>query len=90
MNLRHIKGAVNITSLDSLKMMIQKKDKTTEFLVYGSSSDLGAVVCLELIKSGYPKVNYLSQGLYDFVWSTANVEDCKTGRNYLTDHEGLY
>jgi rhodanese-related sulfurtransferase len=90
MNLGHIRGAVNVVSLDSLKRIVQTKDKSTKFLIYGSTSDLGAAVSLELMKSGYRNVDFLSEGFYDFVWSTANVEECKAGRNLLTDHEGLY
>ena len=89
-NLGHIRGAVHVGSLDSLRMIVPAKDKSTEFLVYGSTTDMDALVSLELIKMGYRKVNYLSQGFYDFVWSTANVEECKAGREFLVDHEGLY
>ncbi len=89
-NLGHIKGAINITSPDSVETITRTKDKSTVFLVYGSTSDMAAVICRDLVKDGYQNVNLLNHGLYDFVWSTANVEECKSGRAFLTDHEGLY
>ncbi len=89
-NLGHIKGAINITSPDSVEMTIRAKDKSSVFLVYGSGSDMAAIICRNLIKDGYQNVNLLNHGLYDFVWSTANVEECKSGRGFLTDHESLY
>ncbi len=90
MNLGHIKGAINVTSPDSVEIITRVKDKSTVFLVYGSTSDMAAIISRKLIKEGYKNVNLLNQGLYDFVWSTANVEDCKPGREFLIDHEGLY
>ncbi|HTB23769.1 MAG TPA: rhodanese-like domain-containing protein, partial [Puia sp.] len=89
-NLGHIKGAINITSPDSAGMIARTKDKSSVFLVYGSGSDMAAIICRNLVKDGYQNVNLLNHGLYDFVWSTANIEECKSGRDYLTDHEGLY
>ncbi len=89
-NLGHIKGAINITSPDSVEMITRTKDKSSVFLVYGSGSDMSAIICRNLVKEGYQNVNLLNHGLYDFVWSTANIEECKSGRDYLTDHEGLY
>ncbi len=90
LNLGHIKGAIHVASLDSLSIIVREKRKSTLFLVYGSNSDMGTLVCRELKKNGFQRVNFLNQGLYNFVWSTANVEDCKGGRDFLTDHEGLY
>jgi len=90
LNLGHIKGAIHVASIDSLGIIIREKQKTTLILVYGSNTDMATLVCRELIKKGYQRVNYLNQGLYNFVWSTANVEDCKAGRDFLTDHDGLY
>ncbi len=89
-NLGRIKGAINITSPDSVGIITRTKDKSTVFLVYGSTSDMAAIICRDLVKGGYQNVNLLDHGLYDFVWSTANVEECKSGRDFLTDHEGLY
>ncbi len=90
LNLGHIKGAIHISSPDSVKIFVGQKDKSTAFLIYGSGSDMGAIVSRELVKEGYQNVNFLCQGLYHFVWSTANIEDCKAGKEFLTDHEGLY
>jgi rhodanese-related sulfurtransferase len=89
-NLGRMKGAIHLTSPDSLENIILQKDRSALFLVYGTGSDSGAIVCRELIKKGFPHVYLLSQGLYHFVWSTANVEKCKAGKEFLTNHEGLY
>jgi rhodanese-related sulfurtransferase len=89
-NLGRMKGCVHVTSPDSLENIILQKDRSTLFLVYGSGDDSGAMVCRQLINKGFLHVYLLSQGLYHFVWSTANVENCKAGREYLTNHEGLY
>jgi len=60
-------------------------------LVYGGMSpESGYNTCEALAKKGFKNVHLLSQGLYRFVWATANVEDCKPGRALLTNHEGLY
>ncbi|MCW3108830.1 MAG: rhodanese-like protein [Segetibacter sp.] len=90
LNLGRIKGAVHIPSLGSLEKFIQEKDRSAQFLVYGSGSDFGNVVCQTLVKKGFRYVNLLSQGLYRFVWSTANIEDCQHGKSFLINHEGLY
>jgi len=89
-NLGRMKGAIYLSSPDSLENIILQKDRSTLFLVYGSGSDSGVIVCRELIKKGFPHTYLLSQGLYHFVWSTANIENCKAGREFLTNHEGLY
>ena len=89
-NLGRMKGAIHLSSPDSLENIILQKDRSTLFLVYGGGSDSGAIVCRELIKKGFLYVYFLSQGLYHFVWSTANVENCKAGKEFLTNHEGLY
>jgi rhodanese-related sulfurtransferase len=90
LNLGHLKGAFHVASLDSLEIILRQKGKSSQFLIYGSSSDMGAMVCREMIKKGYLHVNFLIQGFYHFVWSTANVENCQAGKAFLTDHEGLY
>jgi rhodanese-related sulfurtransferase len=89
-NLGHIKGAVHVTTLQSLDTVVQNKPGSAGFLVYGSNSGFAATVCKELIKKGYRQVDLLSQGLYHLVWSVANVEDCEDGKGFLVDHEGLY
>jgi hypothetical protein len=85
-----LNSAATLSSPDSLENIILQKDRSTLFLVYGSGSDTGAIVCQELVKKGILYVYLLSQGLYHFVWSTANIEDCKAGREFLVNHEGLY
>jgi rhodanese-related sulfurtransferase len=89
-NLGQMKGAIHLSSPDSLENIILQKDRSTLFLVYGSGSDSGSIICRKLIKKGFRRVYLLSQGLYHFVWSTANVENCKGGKQFLTNHEGLY
>jgi rhodanese-related sulfurtransferase len=90
LNLGRIKGAVNIASTESAEKLIGNNDSSTPILVYGSNSGLAASICQQLVKKGYQNVSFLSQGLYRFVWSTANIENCKEGKEFLTDHEGLY
>jgi rhodanese-related sulfurtransferase len=89
-NLGRMKGAIHLSSPDSLENIILQKDRSTLFLVYGAGSDSGAIICRELIKKGFLHVYLLSQGLYHFVWSTANIENCKAGKEFLINHEGLY
>ncbi|HLA59679.1 MAG TPA: rhodanese-like domain-containing protein [Puia sp.] len=89
-NLGRMKGAILLSSPDSLENIILQKNRSALFLVYGAGSDAGTIVCRELIKKGFLHVYLLSQGLYHFVWSTANVENCKAGKEFLTNHEGLY
>jgi rhodanese-related sulfurtransferase len=89
-NLGRMKGALHLSTPDSLENITLQKDRSTIFLVYGGGSDSGAIVCRELIKKGFLHVYLLSQGLYHFVWSTANNENCKAGKEFLTNHEGLY
>jgi len=89
LNLGRLKGAVNISGIESAEKMIGK-DMFAQILVYGSNGDLGRTVSEELIKKGYHNVNFLSQGFYRFVWSTMNIEHCQDGKDFLTNHEGLY
>jgi rhodanese-related sulfurtransferase len=89
-NLGRMKGCIHVSSPDSLENIILQKDRSALFLVYGSGDDSGAKICRQLTKKGFPHVYLLSQGLYHFVWSTANVENCRAGREFLVDHEGLY
>ena len=89
-NLGRIRGAVHVSSLESLDEIVNGKNSSTAFFVYGSGSDLAVEVCNKIQKKGFRQVYYLSQGLYQFVWATANVQDCRQGRAFLIDHEGLY
>ena len=90
MNVGRIKGAVHVSSLESLRTITAQKNKSTPILVYGSGNDLTAIVCLELTGKGFHQTHYLNGGLYQFVWSTANIEDCREGKDFLMNHEGLY
>jgi rhodanese-related sulfurtransferase len=89
-NLGRIKGAIHLSSADALISIMQEKEKSTPFLVYGWNTDLAFQACRELIDNGYREVYLLNQGLYHFVWSTANIENCKAGKTFLINHEGLY
>lgn len=89
LNLGRIKGAINVSSPESVETLAGK-DRSAPILVYGSNGDLGMVISRELVKKGYANVNFLSQSLYRFVWSTMNIENCKAGKEFLTNHEGLY
>jgi len=51
---------------------------------------LGIRICDDLTKNGFRHVNFFNQRLYDFVWAIANIEDCKEGKSFVVDHEGLY
>jgi rhodanese-related sulfurtransferase len=90
LNLGHIQGAINILSPVAIGSVLQQKDPSTYFLVYGSNDANGMLICQELIKKGYRNVFYLGSGFYHLVWTTYNIEDCKAGRAFLVDHEGIY
>jgi len=90
MNLGNMKGAVNISTTDGSASVLSQKEKSTPILVYGSNDHSGVLICQDLINKGYNNVYYLSQGFYHFVWTTANIENCQSGRNYLVNHEGIY
>jgi rhodanese-related sulfurtransferase len=92
LNLGHIKNAVHVDD-PQLKELVEKKNKESYFLVYGSGQgqeDHSAAICKQLTDQGFKNVYLLYPGLYRFVWSTANIESCKDGRDLLTDHDGLY
>jgi rhodanese-related sulfurtransferase len=89
-NLGRIRGAVHITSVVSMESVVQHKDTSTQFLIYDSGSGLGVGICRSLVKKGFSHVHYLSPDFYHFVWSVANVVDCRSGKQYLINHEGLY
>ena len=90
-NLGRIKNAININTTEALEKLMQQHTKDQPILVYGGMSpESGYNTCEALAKKGFNNVYLLSQGLYRFVWATANVEDCKPGRALLTNHEGLY
>jgi rhodanese-related sulfurtransferase len=91
LNLGHLDRAIHLSSPDGLAAVIDPLPKNTEFLVYGQGDGAQEImVARELIRRGYPDVNVLYQGLYHYVWSCFNLEECKDGIGYLTDHQGLY
>lgn len=90
-NLGRIKNAININSPEALEKFMQQQNKSQSLLIYGGmGTDSGAKTSQELIRNGFRNVNFLSQGLYRFVWAIANIEDCKAGKEWLTHHDGLY
>ncbi len=89
-NLGNLKGAVNISRPDALAPLLTQKDKSTPILVYASNDASGVLISDNLIDQGYSKVYYMVQGFYHFVWATANIENCQSGRSFLVNHEGIY
>ena len=64
---------------------------TSGVIVYdGFQDDFGSRVCTALAEHGFRNVNFLTSGLYRFVWASENVEGCKDGKNYLVNHENSY
>jgi rhodanese-related sulfurtransferase len=90
LNLGYLNGAVNITNESALEKLLTQKDKSTPILVYASGDASGIMMCYNLVTQGYTKLYYLGQGFYHFVWATANIENCQSGRNFLVNHEGIY
>jgi rhodanese-related sulfurtransferase len=88
-NLGRMNGSISVPSMEALEITIRQTDKSTPVLIYGSNM-LGTLVCQELTKKGFLQVYFLSQGYYHFVWSTANIENCKAGSVFLVNHDGLY
>ena len=90
-NLGRIKNAININSAEALEKFMQQQNKNQSLLIYGGmGTDSGAKTSQTLVRNGFMNVSFLTQGLYRFVWATANIEDCKAGRALLTNHDGLY
>ncbi len=89
-NMGHIKGAISVPGLASLAAAIENIPQSAPVLVYGSFSDLAPSIANELAKRGYKNTTLLNQGLYGLVWSVFNAENCKDGKEFLVDHEGLY
>ena len=90
-NLGKLKGAINVPSKEALQQFMLQNDKNASILVYDGFEDkLGTKTCDELVKNGFLNVKFLSSGLYRYVWSTENMEECRDGKNFLVDHEGLY
>ncbi len=85
-NLGRIKDAINVNRVDFDHVELPA-NKNTSILVYGQADayELATI----LAGKGYKKV-YLMDGLYDFFWSSFNVEDCKEANSFLVNHEGIY
>ena len=90
LNLGNIQGAVNISTPDAVPAFISQKNKSTPILVYASNDPSGVLISYSLIDKGYHNVYYMGQGFYHFVWATANIENCQSGRSFLVNHEGIY
>lgn len=99
LNLGRIRNAIHVDDrkigdvIRKLDNDNPKKNRQTCVLVYGSGQsmeDHSASICKKLTDQGFKNVYLLYPGLYRFVWSTANIENCKEGRDLLTDHDGLY
>ncbi len=90
-NLGRIKNAINVNTAEALDRLMQQHTKDQAILVYGGMGrGSGHNTSEALVKKGFKNVYLLSQGLYRFVWATANIEDCKSGKELLTHHDGLY
>jgi len=90
MNLGYLKSAVNITGALELNTLLSQKEKSTPILVYASNGPSGVLISYNLVDMGFSHVYYMGQGFYHFVWSTANIENCQSGRALLVNHEGIY
>ena len=90
LNLGKLNGAANINRTDALVSLLSQKEKSTPILVYASNDPSGVLICYHLVDQGYSHVYYMGQGFYHFVWATANIENCQSGRSFLVNHEGIY
>jgi rhodanese-related sulfurtransferase len=100
-NLGRIKNAVNLTDDAQLEAYLKGKPKTTPILIYGSFSagmrgmkgmptSNPSDISKKLASEGYNHVYLLYNGIYEVVWSAANVDGEQDAKNILTDHAGLY
>ena len=85
-NLGHIKSAIHVEEAFFNNYVIPE-DKNASLLIYGNQESVKFAAILSA--KGYKHI-YLLSGLYDFVWSSFNVEACKDGKKFLVDHDGLY
>ncbi len=91
LNVGHIKNAVSVPSVDALSAAVDNISKDTKILMYGSSgNNLDETICKALADKGFTNVYFLYQGVGRFAWASFNIENCKDGINFLTDHDGLY
>ena len=85
-NLGHIKSAIHVEEVFFYTCTLPE-DKSASLLIYGNQESVKFAAILSA--KGYKHI-YLLSGLYDFVWSSFNVEACKDGKKFLVDHDGLY
>ncbi|HPH47563.1 MAG TPA: rhodanese-like domain-containing protein, partial [Chryseolinea sp.] len=85
-NLGRMKNAIHVEEA-AFKAQSLPVNKNASILIYGNEESIHFASFLS--SKGYKQV-YLLPGLYDFVWSSFNVESCKGAREFLMDHEGLY
>ena len=86
LNLGHIRNAIHVeeSAFATRQWPVDKKDP---ILIYGNEAAFKLASLLA--GNGYKNV-YLHDGLYGFVWSGFNIENCKAAKEYLVDHKGLY
>ncbi|MCW3089886.1 MAG: rhodanese-like protein [Ferruginibacter sp.] len=85
-NLGNIRNAINVAEKDFEHYSLPT-DKALPILVYGRGEAYQFAGMLA--KKGYKKV-YLMNGLYDFFWSSYNVEECRDAKKFLVNHAGIY
>jgi rhodanese-related sulfurtransferase len=85
-NLGRMKNAIHVEEA-AFQTQSLPANKNASILIYGNEESIKFASLLS--SKGYKKV-YLLPGLYDFVWSSFNVESCKGGRDFLENHTGLY
>ena len=91
LNVGRFKNAVSVATPDALDAAIKNVNKNARIFVYGSSgSNLDETTCKALVDKGFKNVYFLYQGIGRFAWASFNIENCKDGINFLTDHDGLY
>ncbi|MFI5163234.1 MAG: rhodanese-like domain-containing protein [Sphingobacteriales bacterium] len=101
LDLGRIKNAVNLTGQAQLEDYLKGKSKTTPILIYGSfSAGMRGMkgmptanpsdISKKLAAEGYTRVYLLYNGIYEVVWSAANVDGLQDAKAILTDHQGLY
>ncbi|MEO7767423.1 MAG: rhodanese-like domain-containing protein [Ferruginibacter sp.] len=85
-NLGNIRNALNVAEKDFANILLPP-DKNLPILVYGYNEAYKFAAMLS--NKGYKKV-YLMHGLYDFFWSSYNVDECRDAREFLVNHQGSY
>ncbi len=86
LNLGHIRNAIHVEE-SAFASQQWPSDKNDPILIYGNEAAFKLAILLAA--NAYKDV-YLLDGLYSFVWSGFNIENCKSAKEYLVDHKGLY